>query len=307
MGRFSTGNRENMTPIPEHWTAGLPVITDGAWGTELQKRGLEPGACPDEWNLTFPERVAEVARSYVDAGSRVVLTNTFRASPIALAAAGLIPQMRGINRAGVRISREEAGSKALVFASLGPSGKLLAADELTEDEAYASFAAQAEALAEEHPDALLLETFADLAESSIALRAARATGLPVIVSFVFDSGRNKDRTMMGATPEQAAARMESEGASAVGANCGVGIEAAASVCRRLRAATGLPVWMKPNAGLPEIKAGGTLSWPDDSESFCRGAEALANAGATFIGGCCGTGPPVIRALRSFIDKRRSSS
>jgi len=271
------------------------VITDGAWGTELQKRGLAPGACPDEWNLSFPERVAEVARAYVDAGSEVILTNTFRASPVALEAAGLGRHMRDINRAGVRISRQAADGRARVFASLGPSGKLLPAEEITEEQAFACFAAQAEALAAESPDALLLETFADLAEASIALRAARATGLPVFVAFVFDTGRQKDRTMMGVTPEQAAARMTDEGASGVGANCGVGIEAAVTVCRRLRAATRLPLWMKPNAGLPQMH-GGELAWRSGPESFCSGAALLAESGASYIGGCCGSDPRYIRAL-----------
>jgi 5-methyltetrahydrofolate--homocysteine methyltransferase len=271
--------------------AGAPVIADGAWGTEFQKLGLEPGSAPDEWNLTHPDRVLQVARSYVDAGSRVILTNTFRANPIATTCRQLVD----MNRRGVEISREAAGVRAAVFASVGPTGKLLAAGDVTEDEIRTAFTEQLSGLAEGRPDAILLETFADLAEARIALEAAKQTGLPVVVSFVFDSGRKGDRTMMGSTPEQVAKEVEAAGASAVGANCGRGIADYVEICSRLRAATSLPVWMKPNAGLPEMVEGNAV-YRTTAEGFAERVPDLVRAGATFVGGCCGSDPSFIAEI-----------
>jgi methionine synthase I (cobalamin-dependent) len=280
------------------WVSSGPVLTDGAWGTELQKRGLGLGECPDAWNLSHPEHVADVARSYRQAGSRVILTNTFRANPISLAGHGLADRCAEINRAGVEISKQAADG-ALVFASIGPSGRLLAAGDVSEDELSAAFCAQAQALASAGPDALLLETFSELEEALIALRIAKTTGLPVIVSFAFDTGKNKDRTMTGVTPEQAAKALAESGADAAGANCGVGIEQLVSVCRRMRAATHLPLWMKPNAGLPEV-VDGAVQYRVTAGEFSSFVPSLRDAGATFIGGCCGTDPQFIRAAAAAL-------
>ena len=274
--------------------AQAPVITDGAWGTELQRLGLEPGAPADLWNLTEPERVRAVAASYVQAGSRVILTNTFRANRIALSAHDAADRTAEINRAGVGISREAAAGTAAVFASVGPTGKLLLSGDITEEELRAAFEEQTHALAEAGPDAILLETFADLTEAAVAIAAARTTGLPVIVSFVFDSGRNGDRTMMGVPPEKAAQAVEAAGASAAGANCGRGIAGYIEICSRMRAATSLPIWIKPNAGLPEM-TNGKASYRTQPEEFAARVPDLVRAGATFIGGCCGSTPEFIAA------------
>lgn len=276
-----------------------PVVTDGAWGTQLQARGLAIGECPDAWNLTRPEQVAAVARDYVEAGSRVILTNTFGASRVRLAAHGLADRAAAINRAGVRLSREAAAGRALVFASVGPSGTMLAMGETGEDELRAAFAEQVEALAAAGADALLLETFADLDEVRAALAPAKATGLPVVVSLVFDSGAERDRTMMGTTPEEAAVALREAGADAIGANCGRGIEGYVPVCRRLRAATDLPLWIKPNAGLPEM-VGGKAVYRTAAEQFAARVPDLVAAGATFVGGCCGTAPAFIAATAKVL-------
>jgi methionine synthase I (cobalamin-dependent) len=274
--------------------ASAPVVADGAWGTELQRVGLEPGAPADVWNLTEPDRVRAVAASYVEAGSRVILTNTFRANRIALSGHGAGDRTAEINRAGVRISREAAAGAASVFASMGPTGKLLMSGDVTEAELRAAFEEQARALADASPDAIVLETFADLTEATIALEAVRATGLPVIACFVFDSGRNGDRTMMGVTPEKAAQAMEASGANAAGANCGRGIAGYIEICSRMRAATTLPIWIKPNAGIPEI-TNGKASYRTSPEEFAARVPDLVRAGATFVGGCCGSTPEFIAA------------
>jgi len=274
---------------------GTITLTDGAWGTEFQKLGAVTGVCTDEWNLSKPELVRQVAESYIRAGSRVILTNTFRANSISLAQYGLLDRIVEINRAGVRISRQAAGDSALVFASIGPSGKMLLSKEVNPEQLRQAFCQQAIALAAEGPDALLIETMTDLAEARIAAAAALETKLPVIVSFVFDSGKNRDRTIMGISPEQAVAALANEGISAIGANCGLGIRDFIPICKRLVAATSLPVWMKPNAGLPEMVAG-AAHYKTTPAEFAASAQELVAAGATFLGGCCGTNPDFIRAL-----------
>jgi methionine synthase I (cobalamin-dependent) len=239
--------------------------------------------------------VERVAESYVQAGSRVILTNTFRANPISLAPYGLKAQCDAINRAGVQLSRKAAGASALVFASMGPSGKMLLTKEVTPEQLKVAFSRQARALASGSPDAILIETMIDLQEARIAAAAALETGLPVVVSFVFDSGKNRDSTIMGTTPEQAAAVITSDGVHAVGANCGRSILEFIPVCRRLAAATSLPIWIKPNAGLPEM-VDGLAVYKTTPAEFAAAASELIDAGATFIGGCCGTSPGFIRVL-----------
>jgi 5-methyltetrahydrofolate--homocysteine methyltransferase len=264
------------------WLAGGPLIADGAWGTELQKHGLALGASPDSWNLTHPERVEAVARAYVEAGSQVILTNTFRANAIAIQG-----DLAGINRAGVAISKRAAERRALVFASIGPMGKPLGkrqtAGAIAREEAYAAFAAQAETLAAAGADALVLETMSDIAEARVAVVAVKSTGLPVIVSFfLFD-----------ATPEAVAAAMVEAGADGIGANC-IGVDQAAALCGRLRAACDLPIWIKPSAGLPK-REGTAIRYDMPAEFFASHCAALREAGASFVGGCCGTTPDFIRA------------
>lgn len=272
-----------------------PVLTDGAWGTEFQRRGLPVGQSADGWNLSRPELVEEVARAYVDAGSRVILTNTFRANRIAMAKDPDRERIAAINRAGVEISRRAAGGRALVFASIGPSGKLLMSGDVDEKTLLAAFREQASALAEAGADALVIETMTDLAEARVALDAALATGLPVVVSMVFDSGKNRDRTMMGTTPAQAATELARLGAHAIGANCGIGVESAAAICAAYASATKLPIWIKPNAGLPQMH-GAQAVYSTSPGTFAGYLPALVGAGASFIGGCCGTTPEFIAAL-----------
>jgi 5-methyltetrahydrofolate--homocysteine methyltransferase len=272
-----------------------PVLTDGGWGTEMQARGLQPGDCPDQWNLSHPERVEEVARAYAEAGSRVILTNTFGANSILLARHGLAGKAKEINRAGVEISRRAAGGGARVFASMGPCGKMLCAGEVSEEEVSSAFGEQARALAEAGAEAIVIETMSDPGEAKLAISAAAATGLPVIACMTFDSGRRHDRTMMGTTPEEAAAALTAAGADVMGANCGQGAEGYVGITKRLRAATDLPIWMKPNAGLPVVSEG-NVHYDATPQDFARHAQSLVEAGASFIGGCCGTAPGFIREL-----------
>jgi methionine synthase I (cobalamin-dependent) len=286
--------------IQELLSAG-PVITDGAWGTQLQARGLELGEFPDAWNLLHPEKVKEVARAYVEAGCDVILTNTFGANRIRMAGHEPALNVQEINRAGVEISRLAAGSRARVFASIGPSGKLLVSGEIQPEQLHEAFSEQARALAEAGAAALVIETMCDLEEATIAVTAARTTGLPIVACMVFDTGKQKDRTMMGNTPEQAAEALTRAGADVIGANCGQGIAGFVPICSRLRAATDRPIWIKPNAGLPTMSEGRPQysSTPADFVSHLR---PLLEAGAQFVGGCCGTAPAFISEIRRFLRK-----
>ena len=291
---FINGNN-TMTNIATLIANG-PVILDGGWGTQLQWLGLEVGSHPDLWNLTVPEKVEQVARAYVAAGSQVILTNTFGATKYTLEKHGYAGKVAEINCAGVEISkRATTGTQTKVFASMGPTGIMLMMGEVKPEELYEAFLEQAAAIAEAGADAIVVETMSDPAEAAIAVKAAKSTGLPVAVSFVFDSGKNKDRTMMGTTPEQVVQRMTDAGADIIGSNCGQGIDGFIPICRRMRAVTTLPIWMKANAGLPEIVDGVTL-YRQSPELFAEKARALVEAGANFIGGCCGTSPDFIRTL-----------
>jgi methionine synthase I (cobalamin-dependent) len=258
---------------------------------------LGSGECPDGWNLTHPDRVEAVARAYVAAGSRVILTNTFGANRLRLEGHGLEKQVAAINRAGVAISKRAAGTQALVFASLGPCGQMLMSGDVSEDLLRTVYAEQAASMSEAGADGIVVETMSELDEARIALTAARATGLPVAVCMVFDSGKEKDRTMMGVTPEKAAAELAAAGADIVGANCGQGIAGYVRVCTRLRQGTDRPLWIKANAGLPEM-VNGRATYRTTPAEFAGYLPALIAAGARFVGGCCGTSPEFIQALKA---------
>jgi methionine synthase I (cobalamin-dependent) len=238
----------------EEILAGGPVLLDGAWGTELQARGLPPGEVGDLWNLERPERVEAVARAYVEAGSRIILTNTFRANRIALGPAGAARTVE-VNRAGAEISRRAAEGSARVFGSIGPSGKLLVTGEVGPDALREAFREQAGALAAGGAEGIAIETMSDLTEATLAIEAAVSTGLPVVACMSFDSGKRRDRTMMGVSPAEAADALTRAGVDVVGANCGTGIDDYIGLCAALAQATDLPIWIKPNAGIPELEGG----------------------------------------------------
>ena len=278
-------------------------VTDGAWGTELQARGLPAGASPELWNAEKPEAVEAVARSYVEAGSDIILTNTFGGNKFVLGPHGAGDHAPVLCEAGAHISRRAAGHAVKVFGSIGPTGKVVMMGEVPEDELTEAFAAAAGGLKHGDVDAIVLESFSELDEVRIAIRGVRkVTDLPLVVSMTFASGPDKTSTMMGNSPAELAKLAEAEGAEAVGANCGVGPENYVKVARLLREATDLPIWIKPNAGLPKIVGGKTV-FPMGPEEFASHVPAFIEAGANFIGGCCGTTPEHIRAVRRSVDVR----
>ncbi len=292
-------------PIDLTQYAGDVTVADGGWSTQLQARGV-PAAAPAELaNLTHPHLVTALAREYVAAGARFITTNTFAANAPAFARHGNDFDLAEINRRGAELAREAVGdSGALVAGSIGPSGKILAVGEARPETLREAFAAQAAALAEGGADLIVLETFSELAEILIALEAARtATGLPVIASMSFDSGPQRTRTMMGVKAEESAAALQENGAAAVGCNCGVGIATILPAVVALRAHTRLPLWVKPNAGLPELEQGRAV-YKQTPEEFGKHVPTLLDAGANILGGCCGTGPEHIARVAALVDAHR---
>ncbi|MDR0587101.1 MAG: homocysteine S-methyltransferase family protein [Treponema sp.] len=281
------------------------MLSDGAVGTEFMKLGLKPGDSTAEWNLIKPDCVRAVAASYAEIGSEIVLTNTFGANRFQLERHGLAQKAGEINRAGAMLTREACAGRALVSGCLGPSGKLLVMEEVTEEALYESFLEQAETQKEGGADLFTVMTMTDVSEMEIAVRAAVSTGLPVIASMTYEYKNGEYRTIMGNTPEQAVKAAAAAGARAVGANCGYGLDNYVELAPILRGLTDLPVYIKGNAGLPELVDGKSVyrMSPDDFVSY---VPKLLENGVTIIGGCCGTGPDYIKKLKPIVDEWNSS-
>jgi len=278
---------------------GKVTLSDGAWGTELDKLGCPPGYCRERWNLEKPDLVAKVAASYVAAGSEIILTNTFGANRHVLSRHGCEDQVRALNRAGAEISKRAANGRALVFGSMGPSGTIVVMGEVTEEELFTAFKDQAEGLAEGGADGLVVETMTELAEVKAAVRAAHTTGLPVVGCMTFDSGPDKTSTLMGVTPEEAVDALSVSGADIVGCNCGIGIDNYIIVTGKMRAVSDKPIWVKANAGMPVIEEG-RVTYRMTPEEFAAKTRQLVEAGANIVGGCCGTSPQFISALTATL-------
>lgn len=276
------------------------MLLDGAMGTELMAAGLAPGQAPERWLLERPETVAGVHRGYVRAGADAILTCTFGASPPKLAAAGLPGRTGELNRIAVALAREAAGSTTLVFGDIGPTGlQLPPVGSASAAEVEDVLAEQAEALAAAGADALVIETMYDLREALSALAAARRTGLPALVSMTFEARRRGHFTIMGDPLAAALAALADDGAFAVGCNCSVTADVMAGMIREARGAVAVPLLAQPNAGQPRLGADG-VTYDAVPEVFAAQVAALVRAGASLVGGCCGTTARHIRAVRAAL-------
>ncbi len=285
-----------MDTLRETLRAGKVVLCDGAWGTEFLRRGLMPGSPPDEWNLTHPEIVQEVTREYRDAGSQVILTNTFGANRFRLEPHGLSARVGEINSRAVGLAREVVGRGVLLAGDIGPTARFLALGEVTAAELTQVFSEQARALVDGGVDLIVVESMTDAEEMAVAVSAAvRETGLPVVASMTYNRTPRGYRTMMGDTPESCVKKAEQAGAALIGANCGSGIEDYLPLAPILRALTSLPLWVKANAGIPQI-VNGKVTYPLTAEQYASYVPALMDAGVNVIGGCCGTDPSFIRQI-----------
>jgi 5-methyltetrahydrofolate--homocysteine methyltransferase len=274
----------------ERIQSGALLIADGATGTNLLARGLPQGATSETWVLEKPEEIIQLHRDFIAAGANLVLTSTFGASALRLAGSPLAGREAEINQRAVTLARQAAaGTDVLVAGSLGPVGQLLKPfGPLEPAEATASYAAQARALTEAGADLLVVETQFDLAEARAAIQGVRSiSALPLVCSFSYDRGK---RTMMGVSPSQAGKELTALGVDMIGINCGRSLEDNLANLHELRQATGLPVWFKPNAGLPRLDEHANATYDVTPEQMGEQASAWLAGGAQIIGGCCGTSP-----------------
>lgn len=276
-------------------------IFDGAMGTLLQKSGaLRPGSCPEYLNIENPDAIIAIHKLYLEAGANILETNTFGASPLKLAHYGLQDKVVEINTAAVRIAKSAADGKAKVAGGMGPTGRFIKPlGDLDFDDAYDNFAVQAKALADAGADFILIETHIDMQETRAALLAAKSvTDLPVICQLSYSED---GRTVTGTDPQTAAITLDALGADIIGINCSLGPEQLVPIVKILSENTDKPISVQPNAGLPQLVNGETI-FPMSAEDFGKWAPELLRAGATYIGGCCGTTPDHIKAIAEAAKK-----
>ena len=271
------------------------MVVDGATGTNHQQNGLPPGSPPDEWVFDEPGKVAALHHAFVNAGSDIILTDTFNGTRFRLKESTYADRVRELNIRAAEIAQEAAGRRAFVAGSMGPTGKLLEPlGELTHAECADAYAEQAAALTEGGVDFLLLETFFALEEARAAIEGVkRASNLPLIVSFSYDQGT---RTMMGTRPPQVIQAIAPLGVVAIGANCGKAPEHMLEIVQEYAAQnSGLPIWCKPNAGLPRL-IGDREVYDATPEIMGAFAAKYIAAGARIVGGCCGNTPAHVAAI-----------
>jgi 5-methyltetrahydrofolate--homocysteine methyltransferase len=292
----------------ERVRSGEPVVFDGGYGTMLFAAGLENGACPELWNDTHPDVVRGIHRAYFEAGSDFVETNTFGGSRLKLNEYRLGERTRELNEKGARLARAAAGPGGWVAGSIGPTSRLPAEYEplgdTTDEEYFETFREQAEALAEGGVDLFAVETMMFPQEAVAAIRACRTTGLPVMATmfFQYEELHDRDRTMWGESPAEVAKNLLAAGADVVGMNCGRGPDRAIAIIREMRGVTDAPLVAYPNAGLP-ITTGDQVTYELGPEAMAREYPALLDAGATVVGGCCGSTPEHIRLIAGIVRAR----
>ena len=289
-----------------------PLLGDGAMGTQLMIAGLEQGNCGEAWNLTHPERVLAIQRRYVDAGSDCLLTNTFGGSRIMLNRHSHADDVVAVNSAGVQLAREAfAGHNGFVIGDVGPFGGLMEPyGDFSETQVRDAFREQAKALVDAGADAIIIETQTSLEELALGLAAARDAGAACVIgSMAYDVTLDGStfRTMMGVDPERAAAFMEEHGADIVALNCGTGMdmERARQAVIRYQQVTSLPIMVQPNAGQPKL-VDMKVVYDETPDQMVTGVVPLLEAGASIIGGCCGSTPDHIRAFRQAMDLYRTA-
>lgn len=291
-----------MNKISSIVRSGKLLVSDGAWGTYLFKKGLKPGECPELWNLTNDKDVFEIAKSYIEAGSDIIETNSFGASRFKLKHYNLDAKAHEINQSAAEISRRAAGNDKIVMASIGPTGKFLMMGDVSEEELYESFKEQAIAFSDGGADAVCIETFYDLDEAQLAIKAVKEnTDLEVVCTFTYDkTSEGLFKTLMGISPQKMVESLIIYGADIIGANCGVGFGAMIPIIKNIREVSEqVPILIQANAGLPETKDG-VLVYSETPELIKKYVPLIIETGANIIGGCCGTTPEHIKVISEIV-------
>jgi len=294
-----------MKDIRERLARGDVMLGDGAWGTLLMAKGLPAGEPPEMFTLDRPAVIEEIAGLYLEAGAELITTNTFGASPLKLSSFGLADRTEDINTLAVAAVRRAVGDKAYVSASVGPTGRLLLPFGDTDPaEMAAAFARQAAALAAAGVDLFCVETMTDLNEATLAVSAIRAAAprVPIMATMTFEQTRRGFYTVMGVSISAAAKGLHSAGADIVGSNCGFGLDTMIEIARQFKQHAAVPVAIQANAGIPVTRHGETV-YPETPDDVVSKLPELLATGVQIIGGCCGTTPEHIRALRALIPLR----
>ncbi len=293
-----------MQKIFEIIKSGKVLVSDGAWGTFLFKKGLKTGDCPELWNLTNREDVLSIAQSYIDAGSDIIETNSFGASSFKLRQYNLENKIDEINQIAAEISRQAAGNEKFVMGSVGPTGKFLMMGDVTQEELYESFKKQAVAFEKGGANAVCIETFYALDEAEQAIKAVKEnTELEVFCTFTFDKTNDGSyKSLMGVSPQQMTESLILCGADIIGANCSVGYEAMITITKNIREVSKeIPILVQANAGMPKI-GNGNLVYSETPEFIKDFIPRIIDAGANIIGGCCGTTPEHIRVIKTIVSE-----
>jgi 5-methyltetrahydrofolate--homocysteine methyltransferase len=294
-----------MKRFLQRLASGEVLVADGAIGTMLMERGLQPGQPPESFNLTHTDVLEDVARAYLEAGADIIQTNTFGANRLKLQTYGLGNKVSTINRNAVLAVKKVVGEAAYVYGSCGPTGRFLEPyGEVTVDEMYEVYLEQIGTLCSAGVDIICIETMSDLNEAACAIRAAKDVAqVPVIATMTFDHTPKGYYTIMGVTVKGAAGTLQDAGADIVGSNCGNGIEKMVTIAREFRQYTKLPVAIQANAGKPQLIDDRAV-YPETPDFMAERTGELLSLGVSIIGGCCGTTPAHIRALRKAVDSRK---
>ena len=292
-----------MESILNRLQRGEVIVGDGALGTQLMQRGLKHGEPPELFNVEKPQIIEEIAGLYFNAGAEIIETNTFGASPLRLERFSLENRMEELNRTAVEAVRRVVGEKAYIAGSVGPSARNLEPlGDAEPEQIFDNFTAQINVLVKVGVDIICIETMMDIAEAVLAVKAARSVSskIPVIATMTFNKTPHGFFTLMKNSVKDAAEMLKSAGADIVGSNCGEGMEEMVCIANEFRQCAKLPIIIQGNAGLPGEGENG-LIYPDTPEYMADKAAELLDCGVQIIGGCCGTTPAHIRAIRSVVD------
>ncbi|MBU4446881.1 homocysteine S-methyltransferase family protein [bacterium] len=290
-----------MTILDHIHTKGL--LLDGAMGTMLMRKGIKRGTIPELMNLEKPDIILDIHHAYLDAGSDMITTNTFGGSRIKLKKAGLENETENINRSAATIARQAVSQDQFVAGDIGPPGDMLQPFGLiSSDEARQNFSEQAYFLADAGVDVFIVETMFDVNESLAAIRGIQSVSdLPIFATLTFENTSNGFNTIMGNPVSDSMKILVDAGATAVGANCSIGSDNMVKLAVEIRNCVKTPVIIQPNAGIPEMKES-QLHYPESPAYYARNIKAIKDIGVEIVGGCCGTTPEYISAIKRLLNQ-----